>query len=193
MLHDFLVPRRFHRRLLGEEGDGASRIEHRAIDLVERREALLVRGRFEIVDRDQLVSQPVGQERAVLDEDVGVPLDEPIQLLMSVEKPDDDGVDREQRRRADEAPCDAVIFPDDRVLHGVRQRQEHDQIEGVQLRQLALARQTQPDDKEEIDDDRPKHLLRNRHHEVEHVANERSLHTPIIAVSVSPITDPHMA
>src|SRR5207245_11518115 len=45
-LQDLLVTRGVRRRLLGDETNGAARIEDRAIDVGERREPLLVCGRF---------------------------------------------------------------------------------------------------------------------------------------------------
>src|SRR5262249_22241025 len=66
---------------------------------------------------------------------------------------------REKRRRANHPAGDGVVVADDRVLNGVRQRQEHDEVKRVELRQLALAGEPQSDDQKEIDQDRPNHLL----------------------------------
>jgi hypothetical protein len=74
---------------------------------------------------------------------------------MAREEPDQDVVDRQQRRRADDAPGDGVVLPDDRVLDGVGQRQQHDEIERVELRELPFAGEPQHEDQKRIDDDRP--------------------------------------
>ena len=81
---------------------------------------------------------------------------------MRVEEPDDEVIDGQQRRGADDAAGDAVVFADDRVLHGVGQREQHDQVERVELRQFAFAREAQADDEENVNHDRPQHLLRDR-------------------------------
>ena len=51
-------------------------------------------------------------------------------------------------------PDQAVVVADDRVLHGVGDRQQHDEVERVQLRQFALAGEPEADDQEDVDEDR---------------------------------------
>ena len=79
-----------------------------------------------------------------------------------VERADDDRVDEEQRRRADDAADQRIVIADDRVLHRVRQQEQHDEIERVELRQLAFAGESESDEKEPVDDERPEELLENR-------------------------------
>src|SRR5690348_5042442 len=56
-------------RLAREERDAPSRVEHGAVDVVERREPLLVRRRFELESRDQLAPQGRLVDDAVVEED----------------------------------------------------------------------------------------------------------------------------
>src|SRR5579871_413210 len=107
--------------LLREKRDRPSRIENRFVDFVERRKALLVRRGLELAAGDELVLQPVHANGAVLNQDVGVAFDDAVESFVSVEKPDDDVVDGEQRGSADDAARDAVVLANDRVLHGVRE------------------------------------------------------------------------
>ena len=74
------------------------------------------------------------------------------------------------------AAGDAVVVADDRVLHRVRQRQQDDQIERIELRQLPLAGEPQPDDQEGVDQDRPQDLLGDRQRQREHVVPHLRLH-----------------
>ena len=45
----------------------------------------------------------------------------------------------EQRGRADEPANERIVIADDRVLHGVRQQEQDDEIERIELRQLPFA------------------------------------------------------
>ena len=87
-------------------------------------------------------------------------------------------VDDEQRCGADQAAGDAIVFADDRVLHRVREGQQHNQIERIELRQLALARQPQPRDEKEVDDHRAQDFFRDRHPEEKHVVEQLRFHGP---------------
>ena len=48
-------------------------------------------------------------------------------------------VHRQQREGADQSAGERIVVADDGVLHGVRKRQQHHQVERVELRQFALA------------------------------------------------------
>ena len=60
-----------------------------------------MRGRLQLAERDQLRPQMVHLQHAVLDDHVGIALDEALQPLMAVQIPHDEIVHEEQRRRAD--------------------------------------------------------------------------------------------
>ena len=58
----------------------------------------------------------------------------------------------EQRRRADDPANERIVIADDRVLHRVRQQQQHDEIERIELRQLAFAGEAKSDQEKGVDD-----------------------------------------
>src|SRR6185503_13962930 len=72
------------------------------------------------------------------------------------------GVDREQRGRADDTAGERGVVADDGVLHRVRQRQQNHQVERVELSQDPLAERAQRDDEQEIDGNRPDDFLQHR-------------------------------
>ena len=91
--------------------------------------------------------------------------------LVPVQEADHGVVDEQQRRRPDDPAGHRVVVADDRVLDGVRQSQQNDQVERVELRQLALAGQPETDDQERVDQDGAQDLLEHGQAEVEHVAH----------------------
>ena len=74
-----------------------------------------------------------------------------------------------------------MIFADDRVLHGVGDGQQHHQVERVELRQLAFARQPQADNEEDVYHDGPDDLLREGQTEDEHVGDKLGVHGSMLA------------
>src|SRR3954453_13864384 len=106
-------------------------MESRLVDVVERVESLLVCRGLQLAASNEFLSQSIHHDHAVLDEDVRVPFNQTIELVVCIEKTDDRIVDKEQGRRADYSARDGIVFADDRVLHGVRQREQHDEIERV--------------------------------------------------------------
>src|SRR5215510_3868018 len=63
---------------------------------------------------------------------------------MPEEKPDHYIVHREQGERADQAAGHRIVLTNDRILHGVRQGQQHDAIKRIQLRQFTFAKDALP-------------------------------------------------
>src|SRR5438128_2176659 len=187
LAHDLVEPARelavAHRlgpRLLADERDRPARLEDRAVHLVERREALLVRRRLELGERDQLGLQALQADLPVLDEDVRLALDQAVQPLVAVEEADHERVRPEQGRRAEQPAGDRVVVTDDGVLHRVREGEQHDQVEGIELRQLPLAREAEADHQEGVDDDGPQYLLGDRRPEVKHVAPQLRIHVRLL-------------
>ena len=79
-------------------------------------------------------------------------------------------------RGADDAAGDGVVVADDRVLDGVRERQQHDQVERIELSELALAGQSQADDQEDVDQDRADDLFEDGDAEDEDVGPDLVVH-----------------
>ena len=109
-----------------------------------------------------LEGQSIAFHHAVLNQYVRVAFDEPIEPFVAVQEPDDDLVHEEQRRRPEQSARDAVVVADDRVLDGIGQREQDNEIERVQLCQLTLAREAKAGDEKEVDDDRAQNLLGDR-------------------------------
>ena len=74
-------------------------------------------------------------------------------------RPGDDRVHADQRHRAEQPAEEAVVGADDRVLDHVRQEEQHHQVEGVELREVALPGQAQEQEDADVDGDGPEHLL----------------------------------
>jgi len=150
---DFLVG-----RLLLDERQRAARLQLALLHVRERGDALPARRGFQLGDGDQLALEVMAKKPPVTHQGVGLALDG-LQLPVVIQDAHERGVDDEQHRRADHAADERIVIADDRVLHGVRQQEQHDEIERVELRQFALARQPQPDEEKRIDDQRSNDLL----------------------------------
>ena len=100
-------------------------------------------------------SRPLSNER------VRLSLDR-VELAIVVERAHDDGVRGGGARRADEPANERIVIADDRVLHRVRQQQQHDEIERIELRQLAFAGEAKADQQKGVDDRRANELLAER-------------------------------
>ena len=139
-----------------------------------------MRRRLELGERDQLGLQAIEADLPVLDEDIRLALDQALQLLVAVEEADHERVHAEQGRGAEQPARDRVVVADDGVLHRVREREQHDQVEGIELRQLALAGEPEAEHQETVDDDGPQHLLGDRYPEVEHVVPQLRVHVRLL-------------
>src|SRR3989442_15986050 len=107
------MPLGLGRRLLREEANAAAGFQNRALDLVERREALLVGRSFERRDGDQLTLQPLGLNLTVFDQHVGITLDQSLEAVVGVEIPHYAVVDDARRRGADGSAGDRVALTGD--------------------------------------------------------------------------------
>src|SRR3989442_15637381 len=76
-------------------------------------------------------------------------------------KLDEGVVERETDDRAGGSPAERVVGADDRVLDHVRDDEEQDEVEGGELADLPLPREPECRQHEEVDDNRPQHLLRD--------------------------------
>ena len=76
--------------------------------------------------------------------------------------PHQHAVHDDQRDRAQQPADEAVVVADHRVLHDVRQEQQHHQVERVELRQVPLPRQAEQQEDAEVHRDGADHLLGER-------------------------------
>ena len=154
---------------LSDERKRTAGLEHALFDFRERFEALLSCRRFELRNGNKLPLQIPGTDLAALDQDVSSALDQLVELPMVVEEPDYEVVGEQQRSGTDDSAQDAVVFADDGVLHGVRQSQQDDQVEWIELDEFALPREPKADHQERVDDNRPKDFFRQRKSHDEHI------------------------
>jgi|SRR5215475_9221448 len=101
------------------------------------------------------------QQSSVAHERVGMPFDG-LELSIVVERAHDDGVDQQQEAAADQTARERIVIADDRVLHGIREQQQNDEVEGVQLGELAFAGQAQANQEKGIDREGSQELLGDR-------------------------------
>ena len=88
---------------------------------------------------------------------------------MIVEEANDEVVGDEQGSSTDDSAQDTVVFSDDGVLHGVRERQQDNQVERIELDEFALPGEPEADHQEGINDDRAKDLFRQGKPHDEHI------------------------
>src|SRR5437879_8987038 len=88
---------------------------------------------------------------------------------MIVKESDDKVVGNEQGSGADKAAQDAVVFANDGVLYGVRERQQNDQIEWIELDEFTFSREPQADHQERVNNDRAEDLLQKRKSHNKHI------------------------
>src|SRR6266851_4002501 len=86
----------------------------------------------------------------------------PVQALVLVQKTHDQVVHEQERDRTDDPTRNGIIIADDGVLHRVGQRQQDDEVEGIELRELALPGHPQAHDEKHVDHQRAQNLRENR-------------------------------
>src|SRR5437762_4833674 len=95
---------------------------------------------------------------------------------MRIEKADDDVIHGQKCYRTDDSARDGIVGSNDRVLHRIGQRQQHDKIERIELRQLTLACKAKRDDQEEVDQNRPDDFFKDRDVRVKQIAPQGCIH-----------------
>src|SRR5260221_5520820 len=168
-------------RALPLHGERAARLEDAVLDFVDAFEALAPADAMELGDGDQFPGQFLLLDLSVADERRVAALQDLVEAAVPEEIADDDVVREEQREGADETAGHAVVVPDDRVLHRVGEREQHDEIERIELGQLALAEDPQEQDQEDVDEDRADDLLGEGNGEREHVLQEMVHEAPFKA------------
>ena len=157
---------------LAFDDESPSRLEDARLHFVKTFEALASHHRLQLWNGDQLPGQFLFADASIFDQHRRFSLHDLIETPVAEEETDDDVVHEQKRERADESAGDGVVVTDDGVLHRVRQRQQHHEIEWIQLRQLALAEDAQEQHQEDIDQNRAQHLLRDGHGQHEHISND---------------------
>src|SRR6266852_8599642 len=149
-------------RLFAEESKGAAGFQDALLDFGQIRKALFACGSLQLRHGDQFIFQVFGVDFTGFDEDIGASFDKLVEFLVFVEEANDEIVGGQKRDSAEDAAGHRIVLADNGVLHGVGEGQQNDQVEGVQLNQLAFAGKTQHDHQEEVNDHRAKDFLRDR-------------------------------
>lgn len=150
-------------RFSRDDADSAVLLEDRDPNLLDVHDAVPAERRVQVVECHTLAAQILLDHAPVVDQERRRRLEHPPQPLRGERHLDDDGVEQKDDRRADEAAAERVVGPDDGVLHDVRDDQEDDEVEGCELSDLALARQPEREQQEEVDDGGSKDLLPDGH------------------------------
>ena len=80
----------------------------------------------------------------------------------AIEDPHQHRVGAEQRRGADHAAQERGVVADDGVLHRVRQHEQDDEVERIELGQHPLARLLEREHQQQVDQHGPNDLLHHR-------------------------------
>ena len=89
--------------------------------------------------------------------------------LVAAHHPHDEGVEGHQDDGPEQAARHRVVVADDGVLHHVAEEQQHDEVERVELGQVAFSAQPQQEEDAAVDGGGADGLLQHGHAEVEEV------------------------
>jgi hypothetical protein len=121
---------------------------------------------------DRLVPQVSGHDLAVGEERRGRSLQYGSRALAAVGQANEEVVGGKQHRGADDAADQRVVVSDHRVLQRIRDEQQDNHVEYVELADLPLAGQTQREDQKGEDEQRAGNLLDRRLIEVEQIGEQ---------------------
>src|SRR5262249_12680123 len=124
---------------------------------------------FKLGHGDKFTLEVLRLHFAVFDEHIRAAFDDLVESAVAVEEADDQIVHGQQGGGADDAAEDGVVVANDRVLDGVGQSKENDQIERVELGQFAFAGETQTDDEKNVNDYRTDDLFGDGQAQDKHV------------------------
>ncbi len=136
----------FDRGIEGLDVECAIRLEAAAPHLVQFFEALSVNDLEQLLARERFAFERAPVDLPFAHQHGGAALEHARESRGAKEHAHHQPVDGEQPECADDAARNRIVFANDGVLHGVGKRKQHHQVEGVELRQLALAENTEQDD-----------------------------------------------
>src|ERR1700730_3128504 len=161
---------------LADKGQVSAWLKNTFLHIVQRFKPLLTRGCFQLCRADELFLESIYADSAIFDEHVGMTFHELIDPLVPIEKATHKIIYGQQRGGADYSAADAVIVADDGVLHGIGKRQQHDQIEGIQLYKFTFAREAQADNQKSVYKNWPKNLFGQRQAKNKHILPDDVMH-----------------
>src|SRR3954454_9389763 len=144
------------------DDDGATGAQRRPGHLADVVRPLTFQGGIKVGSPQALVAQRMFVVPTVLDDDRLGALEEPGELGVGRGRADDDGVDGDEHCGSDQPADQRVVRSDHRVLYDVRQQQDDDEVEGVELRQVTFADEAEQHRETDVDDDGADDLLQQR-------------------------------
>ena len=135
-------------------------------------------GGVQVVEGDPLAGQVPLDQLAVVNEHGGRGLQHATEALGAIRDFHQQAIEGEDDDGPEEAAAERVVGTDHRVLHDVRDDQQHHQVERRQLSHLALAGEPERRQQEQVDHHRPDDLLDDGH-----LGNEQVRHRQDFLVS----------
>src|SRR5262249_27858418 len=114
--------------------------------------------------RQQLLREVLMLDLAAVNQRRRLPFDQLIQAAMLEQESNHQIVHSQKSRSPDQAAADRIVISNDGVLHSIEERQQHHQVEWVELRQLALSENAEQNHQRQIYDYGTKNLFKPRHH-----------------------------
>jgi len=165
--------------LVGDRGipgfnvEGAIRFEIAAMHVVNVFEALAMDDFDKFFACEGLALHCLAIDLAIADEYDGAAFERARKPGRTEEDADHEPVDGEETEGADDAARDGVVIANDGVLHSVGEREQDDEVEGVQLREFTFAKKAQKQHEHKVYDDRTQQLLEDRNRQMKHVVDYR--------------------
>jgi hypothetical protein len=153
--------------------EGSAWFERTGFNLAQILKSLAMRHCQQLGFGKQFLGQRVPAHLAFFHQERGRAFDDLIQAPVLEKETHHQVVHRQQGECADQSAQQRIIVADDGVLNGVGERKKDHQVEGVQLRQFPFAEHAQHDDEENVDQDGPQNLFKDRELDREHVGDNR--------------------
>src|SRR5581483_5879846 len=149
-----VAPRPQGLRVGGDDAYRAVGLEYRHLDVADLGDAVLPDGHEDVVAVQALAGQVLHHQLAVVHQQRRRPLDRSAEEGHPLSRYGYAEVDGDEHGGRDQSPRDRRVSADHRILHGVGDEQDHDEVEGRHLAQLPLSGRPQAQQEDEVDDDR---------------------------------------
>src|SRR6266571_2215732 len=96
--------------------------------------------------------QNLFEESAIVNQELRPSFDERLESLVTVCRQTDQVIQEDQRRRGNETPDQGVVAAVHRVLNGVGENEQQNEVERSELSHLPFPRETKQNQEEDVDD-----------------------------------------
>src|SRR5579872_1395823 len=168
------APRARRGSILGDNADGAVGLQNRMLDRCQAINAVLAHRHQHVVGINALASQVLGDEVAVVHEQRRHAHQLAAKDVVAGGERGEQIIQSEERGGADHAADERGIRANHRVLDRVGDDEQNGEIEGRELPKLALAREPERHEQEQIDDDAPQDDEQRRRAERDEIAHGRA-------------------